>query len=74
MLTDALERVLTDSGTNLNEVAARLRRHSDVRIGSVRLLDYAAFHTRYLVHLGMRTWGPPRHGIDWVINRVRRLT
>lgn len=72
VLTDALERVLLDNGTTLNEVAARLRRNSDVRIGSVRMLDYAAFHTRYVVHLGIRSWSPRRRGVDWLVNRIRR--
>jgi mannosyltransferase OCH1-like enzyme len=71
VLTDALSDHLAAHGASTSEIARRLRRAREVRVGGVRLLDYAAFHTRYVVHLGMRSWAPDRRGLDWVLHHVR---
>jgi mannosyltransferase OCH1-like enzyme len=71
VVTDALNDYLEAHGTSATEVARRLRRERDVRVGDVRLLDYAAWHWRYLTHYGMRTWEPSRQGLELLLNRLR---
>lgn len=70
-LTDAVNDYLAQHGASANDVARRLRSAREVRVGGARLLDYASFHTRHVTHYGMRSWGAPRRGLDWLLNRLR---
>ena len=71
VLTDALMDYLEARGTSTNEVAAELRRRREFRVADVRMLDHAAWYSRYLAHYGMRTWEPSREGLDLLWNRLR---
>lgn len=69
VVSDALGDYLEEQGTSLNDVAVELRSEKAVRVGNVRLLDFAAFHSEFLLHLGTRHW-ERRRGLDRVLNHV----